>query len=513
MYNKKFFQLRQLTRNLDDCYHNDLETYNQIMGVVLKPNEKKLENDRQILKDWEIYKQRRLEYIINQTLKSPCFKICICNFVRNRKTSIEFWIRVAYDVFYDDSLGKEIRKKFWSKMKELSSTLESDLQQQQWPEEWKYLEYESCLNLQLIKLYEQYSAIRLFIAQKVNQYTTIQCDIGRMPLLKEEKKIRIDFSKSTWFPPIEINGPDLLESIFISDNYYCEQMAIFTLKMKDIIFPILDFFKKENENGKSVNIYGKKYEFILDVIYSLKSCCGPKINFTSGSLRMRKNFKCYNSYFVNEATCSVMLTTLQKEDITKDVLADIHLNSNVGYSAFVQTAYELQEIGQNERMKRLILIFSNEKLNFKEVKKKVIYYQLPDKEIQKLIDSLDYEFLQYYANLLFNKCMIVQQNCSSRKPFYQIMICMWTYVLCVYFQDELPTLVDNEVFNYVNQKLQQDFEIDLGLSPERENKIGRQIDQPQVIYHEIGETITVESDSNQDDDCIIIDKPQKYTKL
>ena len=44
-------------------------------------------------------------------------------------------------------------------------------------------------------------------------------------------------------------------------------------------------------------------------------------------------------------------------------------------------------------MKRLVLIFSNEKLNFKEVKKKVIYYQLPDKDIENLIDNLDYEFL------------------------------------------------------------------------------------------------------------------------
>lgn len=62
--------------------------------------------------------------------------------------------------------------------------------------------------------------------------------------------------------------------------------------MKDILFPILDLFKKENENGKSINIYGKKCDFILEALYSLKAFCGPKINYTTGSLRMRRSYKC-----------------------------------------------------------------------------------------------------------------------------------------------------------------------------------------------------------------------------
>ena len=41
--------------------------------------------------------------------------------------------------------------------------------------------------------------------------TNITCDLRRMPMLKEEKSIEFDLSKTTWFPKIDMCGPAILE--------------------------------------------------------------------------------------------------------------------------------------------------------------------------------------------------------------------------------------------------------------------------------------------------------------
>jgi hypothetical protein len=46
------------------------------------------------------------------------------------------------------------------------------------------------------------------------------------------------------------------------------------MKMKDIMFPILDFFKLSKKRGRVVNVYGYQHDFLLEVLYSLKACCG-----------------------------------------------------------------------------------------------------------------------------------------------------------------------------------------------------------------------------------------------
>jgi hypothetical protein len=62
----------------------------------------RLENDKIVLAEWENYKKDRLDAIIATTQTSECFKICICEFTKKKKISMEFWIKVAYDVFYDE---------------------------------------------------------------------------------------------------------------------------------------------------------------------------------------------------------------------------------------------------------------------------------------------------------------------------------------------------------------------------------------------------------------------------
>jgi hypothetical protein len=72
------------------------------MNKIFTPNYSKLEYDRRILKEWDIYKKDKLPGIIDLTVESWCFKICLCDFLaKKKKVNMEFWIKVAYDIFYD----------------------------------------------------------------------------------------------------------------------------------------------------------------------------------------------------------------------------------------------------------------------------------------------------------------------------------------------------------------------------------------------------------------------------
>ena len=67
---------------------------------------------------------------------------------------MEFWIKVAYDIFYDELDGNNLRMKFWNDFKRRYVALRDQLMTKEWPEEWKYIEDEPCLSLDIIKLYE-----------------------------------------------------------------------------------------------------------------------------------------------------------------------------------------------------------------------------------------------------------------------------------------------------------------------------------------------------------------------
>ena len=45
---------------------------------------------------------------------NPDYKICLCEFANNRSISMEIWIKIAYDVFYDELDGNNLRMKFWN---------------------------------------------------------------------------------------------------------------------------------------------------------------------------------------------------------------------------------------------------------------------------------------------------------------------------------------------------------------------------------------------------------------
>ncbi|CAD8145566.1 unnamed protein product [Paramecium octaurelia] len=504
--NRKFFQLRQMTRNLDESFKEDLELYGKLLQKKYQPNPQRLNNDKQMLQEWDQFKQFRLSNIIDSTLDSDIFKICICDFLKKKRVSMEFWIKVAYDIFHDETKGKQVRMKFWRSMRKKSSSLELDLKNKKWPVAWKYLEREPCLNLELLKLYEQYMPIRPFFAQTLNTMTNITCDLRRMPMLKEEKSIEFDLSKTTWFPKIDMCGPAILEQLSSSDNYFCDSLVKFTTEMKAIMFPILDFFRLDKKKGRIINLFGEQHDFVLEVLYSLKAFCGQAINYTQGSLKKKKNYKCTNSYKINEMQCTIMLATLSENDLNQDVINDIQNNIQGGYSAFIQ---DNQMYYHGEKNQRLVLIFSQKKLEFGRLEKGIKFYQIPDQQISTI--------KMYYANILFNKCMIVQQNCSSRKPFYQVMICMWTYVLAVYLSGEIPNLEVANVFQDNNDKADSflDIQIDLGLSSHEEDE---EPEFEQYLFQKVNFDFAnqvggLSLDPSEEEDCMIVDQIEKKKKI
>lgn len=78
---------------------------------------------------------------------------------------MEFWVRVAYDLFYDEKYGKTIRNKIIEIFEDGEKEYISNLQNRKWPEKWKDIKTDSCLNLEIIKLYLDYIPIRLYLAK------------------------------------------------------------------------------------------------------------------------------------------------------------------------------------------------------------------------------------------------------------------------------------------------------------------------------------------------------------
>lgn len=81
---------------------------------------------------------------------------------------MEFWYRVLHDVFNNELEGKILRYKFWNHMRVMSNKIEQDLIQRMWPHEWAYIEKEACLSIEILKIYECYSPIRVFFALNIN---------------------------------------------------------------------------------------------------------------------------------------------------------------------------------------------------------------------------------------------------------------------------------------------------------------------------------------------------------
>ena len=92
----------------------------------------------------------------------------------------------------------------------------------EWPGEWKYIEYEPCLTLDIIKLYEQYLPIRKLLAQNLNELASnyMHVDIRRMPFLVEDRGCEIECTRRTWFPNLTLLSGEQLERIYYSNTVF-----------------------------------------------------------------------------------------------------------------------------------------------------------------------------------------------------------------------------------------------------------------------------------------------------
>lgn len=170
-----------------------------------------MQQDEQLLRDWDTYKRHNLRIITHNALESPCFQVCLCDFLNGRRCSMEVWIRVAYDIFHDDGEGRNFRMRFWNTLRRKAFRLEQELRSLRWPEEWRCVEKDPCLNFEIIKLFEQYLPIRVYLAENINTLCNTNVDLRRMPFLIEDRNTCIDHTHDTWLPKIQICGPIILE--------------------------------------------------------------------------------------------------------------------------------------------------------------------------------------------------------------------------------------------------------------------------------------------------------------
>lgn len=138
--------------------------------------------------------------------------MCICDFIKqfeaDTKFTMEVWIKIAYDIFNDELDGSQLRHKFWNYLRRRAAILKDALITKQWPLDWEYIQDESCLCIEIVKLYEQYAPIRIHIAQNLNTMCEgILVDIRRMPILIEDKGLEIDYSRKCWLPRMIVCSP------------------------------------------------------------------------------------------------------------------------------------------------------------------------------------------------------------------------------------------------------------------------------------------------------------------
>lgn len=84
-------------------------------------------------------------------------------------------------------------------------------------------------------------------------------------------------------------------------------------------------------------------------------------------------------------------------------MKDIYLNVQSGYTAFRSDVRSYVKPSA-----KLVIMVSERKLNIRMPRvDDIIYHEIADCEIDKLMNQIDYKFLIYYSNLLFGKVMVV----------------------------------------------------------------------------------------------------------
>ncbi|KAM3135580.1 hypothetical protein pb186bvf_012251 [Paramecium bursaria] len=474
--NKKFFQLRTMTKNLDESFKGDQE-YLKKFCLENKSERSDFTQDKILIQEWITYKDKNITQIITQCwIQESPFKICLCDFLKNRRVSLEFWFRVLYDVFNNDQEGKNLRCKFWSRMRTRAMSIQQDLTSRQWPHDWSYLEKEPCLNLEILKLYESYPPIRVFFALNINQLASerLFVDVRRLPMFQDERTIEIEI-KNGWVDRLLMQVPSILNNMEQVSNLYCNNIIEFCHKMYNVVVPILkSISNKKAQYGHVVNLYGENYEFMYEVLNSLKSACGTYIRTCNGSLKISREYKNQKQMGYSNF---IIVSIMQESDVNNEVIEDIRNNINKGYNSFSQF--------QGSPTPKLIIILSISQLRLKVPQ--VEYQKLESKLISAILEDLDYEFLVYYSNILYEKTMVVQQNGGNRKPYFQLFITMWAYVFPKFYQGckftqrkiEKQGFQDNK-YNSA-QNLKRLDESDFNLSKFREtlySKINNFKDQP-----------------------------------
>ncbi|CAD8145315.1 unnamed protein product [Paramecium pentaurelia] len=464
----KINSIREITIQLDKYYQDDLQRFKKLNKQKVK-DEGLLQKEQNLLKEWDYYKQSNINYIATHTIQSETLKICLCEFKRKRQTTMEFWIKVAYDLMNEQKFGRVIRTKLFGQFYKNQNDLIFQLIHRQWPKRWCSIEDDSCLNLEIIQLYLEYLPIRLFLQQNINEQTNILVDIRRMPYLQENYIFRFAIKQELFFPSVKYSGYQMLQQITNSANIFCTQYISFIKCITPLIIPILNLMICNKSEGRTINLYGTQYQFIFDLLLSLKIIGANKIECIKNSTRSIKTYDQLQKYKLKNQMSEIIITNMEQYHINIDVLNDIRDNLKNGYLAIID------QIGkQNEGIqKRLIIICSSKQLNFGNIDHKISFQKLPDQDIEQILLRCDYQFLIFYTNMLFNYHELEYQIDKFRQRNAQIMICMWSYVFSQFFLKNQDILQINDV-NITKQEVSTQ----------------NQIEEPLILLSDIEEQIT-----------------------
>ncbi|CAD8064635.1 unnamed protein product [Paramecium sonneborni] len=463
----KVHSIREITIQLDQYYQDDLDRFKKI-NIQKVYNDELLQREGKLLKEWNKYKQKNQNNIASIIIQSETLKICLCEFLKKRWTSMEFWIKIAFDLINEKAYGRVIKDKLFGQLYKNQNDLISQLIRRQWPTRWKHIQEDSCLNLEIIQLYLEYLPIRLFLQQNINEQTNIIVDIRRMPYLQENYIFRFTIKQDLFFPSVKYSGSQMLQQLINAGNNFCQSYIQFIKCITPLIIPILNLMICSKSQGRTINLYGIQCKFIFDLLISLKAIGSNKIECTKNSTRSIKTYDQQQKYKLKNQMSEIIITIMEQQHLNIDIINDIRNNFQNGYVAIIDESLKKDECQQ----KRLIIICSPKKMSFGNMDHKIIFYKIPDEEIQQILWKCDYEFLIFYMNMLFNYPELENQIDNVRQRNAQIMICLWSYVLAQFF------LNNQDILEVKNENIQQ------------EDLYQNQIEQPQILLSDSDQKIS-----------------------
>ncbi|CAD8076108.1 unnamed protein product [Paramecium sonneborni] len=453
----KIHSFREITIQLDQYYEDDLQKFKRL-NIQKVNDDGLLKREGKLLKEWNNYKQKNLNYIISAVIQSETLKICLCEFKKKRWTTMEFWIKIAYDLINDKTYGRVIRDKLFGQFYMNQNDLISQLIKRQWPKRWQNIKDDSCLNLEIIQLYLEYLPIRLFLQENINEQTNIIVDIRRMPYLQENYIFRFSIKQDLFFPSVKFSGCQMLQQLINAGNNFCQSYIQFIKCLTPLLIPILNLMICNKSTGRTINIYGQQSKFIFDLLISLKTIGSNTIECTRNSTRFKKRYDQQQKYKLKNQMSEIIITFMEQYHLNIDTINDIKDNFQHGYMAIIDETLKKDE-GQ---LKRLIIICSHKKLNFGNLDHKIIFHQSPGQEIEQILLRCDYEFLIFYTNMLFNYPELENKIDNLRQRNAQIMICLWSYLLAQFFLNNQEILeVQNE-----NSQIEEDQSKEKNVEPQ-----------------------------------------------